>query len=119
MPIALIDRANPPEWHEGIRYRVPSATNPHETYLVDLTDYRGNGSCQCKDFDCRLRPFLSRLVEPAEAGRQMPEIRRGKDEADWLRCTHIIAARRKFTDEVLQRIAQKERTEARGERWDP
>lgn len=100
---------------DGIEYRVPSRTNPHETYLVNLTDFFGNGRCNCKDFECRRQPLLSRMVKPEEAAAQgLIKLNAGQKAEDCLRCAHIMEARRKFTDDVLHAVAEKERHEARG-----
>ena len=94
---------------------MPSRTNPHEHYLVDLTAYNGQGQCQCKHFECRLAPLLSRLVKPETAVAEgLVHLKPGQREEDALRCEHIMEARRTFTSDVLARIVERQKQEAAG-----
>ncbi len=111
-----LDKPELPTWKDGIRYTVPSRSDPHETHLVELTDYSGNGSCSCTDFDTRFRPLLSRMVTTEQAlEEKLVRLREYQRPCDALRCWHIIQGRDKFTNEVLAAIAAKERDEARGQ----
>jgi hypothetical protein len=95
-------------WFDGVRYHVPSSTRPLDNYLVELTDYAGNGSCQCEHFQTRLGPLLSRRITPHQAiDRKLVKVKKTDHPEDALRCKHIIAARRQFTDEVLAAITRK------------
>lgn len=49
-----------------------------EPYRVDLTEYWGNGKCNCKHFECRMEPEVSNNKE---------------NVGDKNRCKHIKAAR--------------------------
>lgn len=64
------------------RFHVQSRREPDRFYLVDLTDYDGNGQCACENFQIRLRPDIENAnVTP-------------------LRCHHIDAARKHFMEEA-------------------
>ncbi len=41
-------------------YLVGSRKTPDKEYLVDLTDFGGNGSCVCQDFSCRVVANMKR-----------------------------------------------------------
>lgn len=103
-----IDEPAGAEWFDGVRYHVPSASRPHVTYLVELTDYGCNGSCQCEAFQFNLGPLLARRMTPAQAIEQkLVKIKKGTPVEDALRCPHIISARRTFAQEVLVAITRK------------
>lgn len=103
-----VERLTKAEAGDGITYRIASRTNPHETYLVSLLDFGGNGSCQCTDFCTRRAPLLSRMVKPEEAiEMKRIKIKAGGDARDALRCFHIVEARRQFCDDLLKAIAEK------------
>lgn len=108
MSTQALDGPPDAQWFDGVRYHVPSSTRAHTTYLVELTDYSRNGSCQCEHFMTRLGPLLARRITPAQAiDQKLVKIKKGSHPEDALRCQHIIAARRQFTDEVLLAITRK------------
>ena len=98
-----LDFANPATRFDAVlRYHVPSRTRGHETYLVELDAYSGNGCCQCKDFVCNFEPILSRMIKSAEAiDRKLVKVRKGKRPEDALRCWHIVEARAMFADDAI------------------
>ena len=104
-----IDKPTEAENHDdAVRYRVASRSNPHESYLVDLTDYSGNGTCQCKHFQCRLEPLLARMITPEKAvADRLVTLLPKQQVEDALRCGHICEARNKFTTDVLNAINEK------------
>ena len=85
-----------------LRWHVPSHSNPHETYLVDLGSFKGNGECQCRNFETRRRPFLTRgwtWSEALEAGLpdvNVPkiELEPGQRPEDALRAIGITAPKK-------------------------
>lgn len=95
--------------YDGIlRYHVPSRSRNVPPYLVELCDYDGNGTCQCKHFTCRLEPLLRRGITPHaafEAG--LAEVPPWGTVEDCLRCFHIHAARLKFADDVINAIHER------------
>jgi hypothetical protein len=108
MSTIALDGAPDARWYDGVRYHVPSSTRPHITYLVELTDYTCNGTCQCEHFHTRLGPLLSRRITPQQAiARKLVKVKKTDHPEDALRCQHIIAARRQFTDEVISAITRK------------
>lgn len=103
-----IDEPPGAEWFDGVRYHVPSNTRPLITYLVELTDYECNGSCQCEAFQFNLAPLLARRMTPARAVEaKLVKIKKGTLIEDALRCPHIMSARRTFAQQVLEAITRK------------
>ena len=98
MSAAELDRSSGARTYDStLRWHVPSHSNPHETYLVDLASFNGNGECQCKNFETRRRPFLVRgwtAARALEAGLPDVNVRKielepGQRPEDALRCKHI------------------------------
>lgn len=98
MSAAQLDRPTCARTYDStLRWLVPSHTNPHESYLVDLGSFRGNGECQCKNFETARRPFLVRgwtAEEALESGLpdvNVPRVKLepGQRPEDALRCKHI------------------------------
>ena len=54
---------------EVLRFRVSSRQPSVPPYLVDLGAYKGNGQCDCKDFQCRHQPKLERGAAPHPSRR--------------------------------------------------
>lgn len=59
-------------------------------HLVDLTAYRGSGSCECEDFVCR----------------HEPELQRGHPPGADVRCKHIEEAREHLLDAVIRQLSK-------------
>lgn len=70
--------------------QVASRSRPSLKHQVVLDAYRGNGSCECEHFVCRLEPRLQK----------------GELPSDVLRCSHIAEARAHLLDEVIRKIAK-------------
>ena len=64
--------------YEPYRFYVASDSNPEVSYLVDLEEYAGNGSCTCQHFMMKMAHRLENSEHPAK-----PEE---------LKCKHIIRA---------------------------
>ena len=113
MSVMALDEADPAvPFDAPLRFHVRSRTRAHDTYLVDLAEYQGNGTCQCEDFVMRLEPLLRRGITPAQAVagklvRLTNKQGEQKDPADGLRCWHICLARRQFTDDVIAAMGKK------------
>jgi hypothetical protein len=87
-----IDGCNP------LRFIASSRTRETK-HLVDLGGWSGNGSCSCEHFEFRLLPKLrERRLLKGSAGVRTAE--------NSTRCSHILAARRSFTDSMIARISQ-------------
>ena len=114
MSTQALDQADPAvPFDAPLRYHVKSRTAPHDTYLVGLSEYDGNGICQCIDFQVRFEPLLRRGITPEQAlVEKLVKLRNSKgetkDPADALRCWHICWARRQFIDDVIAAMAKKE-----------
>jgi len=81
----------------------------HDTFLVELDSYGGNGECQCEDFTMRMEPLLRRGITAEQALTQkLIRLREGQEPEDALRCWHIRHARSQFCDDVIAAMAQKE-----------
>jgi hypothetical protein len=61
---------------EAWRFHVRSRRGDQPPHLVDLSEYDGNGKCNCDHFAFRFSPALERGIND-----------------DWLRCYHILRAR--------------------------
>ncbi len=87
-------------YDSALRWLVPSESDPHAAYLIDFGSFRGNGECQCKNFECARRPFLTRGKSPAWAVENDLEdvkvdrirLKPGQRVEDALRCKHIMTA---------------------------
>ena len=66
-------------------WQVASFSHPGDHYLVDLSHFRGNGECMCRDFVCTKGDKLKAGAFPGPK----------------YRCVHIEAARSVFMDHVL------------------
>lgn len=77
---------------EVLRYRVRSESKPAHSYIVDLSENQGSGSCFCTDYQTRRVPAI-------KAG--MPAFSRE------VSCKHIIAARTYFTQTTLKEMARR------------
>lgn len=101
---------DPPEpaepFDDALRWIIPSRTNPHESYVVELDSYAGNGECQCKWFETQFRPLLSRRVTPADAVQAgMVRLKKGEAVEDALRCWHIKEAQKRFACAMVGALA--------------
>lgn len=89
-----IDPQLPAELYDtALRFLVPSESDPHVKYLVELDSYGGNGMCNCQHFQMRLEP----------------ELRRGNPEKKILRCKHIGNARDELATVVIRSLVAAER----------
>lgn len=93
-----IDEAAPAEaFDDVLRWIIPSDSDPHVSYVVELDSYQKNGECQCMWFETQFRPLLSRMVTPEEAvARGAVKLKKGQRVEDALRCKHILDAQKRF-----------------------
>ena len=98
----------------NLRYFVPSNTEPTKPpYLVELDAYNGNGCCDCKHFQMRLEPLLTRRVSPEAAVRdKLVELRANWFIPDALRCIHILTARGQFLDDLMSELLKQRKQTA-------
>jgi hypothetical protein len=73
-----------------LRYMVDSTSKKDVQYAVELELYDGNGGCTCPHFSFRLEPYLRKGVRVSD---------------DRLRCLHILEARRRLVDDVIEKVA--------------
>lgn len=94
------------EFDGPLRYNVNSFHNVNDPpYLVQLDDYSGNGSCQCRHFAMRCEPLLRRRISPEDAvASGQIKLKENRHVEDALRCEHLITARNQFCDDVIARI---------------
>ena len=82
---------------------IPSRTDPHVTYKVELDSYSGNGECPCDDFAMRFQKLLCRRITPQQALDQgLVKLRPKQHPEDALRCWHIVDARRRLNDHLIE-----------------
>lgn len=99
-----------------LRWLVPSESDPHEAYLVDLGSFKGNGECQCVNFEVARRPFLVRGKSPEWAvendlpGTKVKRIKlkAGERVSDALRCKHIRDAHYEYSETNIRAEAAAE-----------
>ena len=71
-----------------LEFHFEASDRKDETYLVDLSYYKGSGACWCEHFRFRIEPKLkSGEIMPHEEGSQ---------------CKHIRQARSILADKVIQ-----------------
>ena len=93
-----------------LRFLVPSESDPHVSYVVELDSYSGNGECTCTHFECRLRPLLAQQVTADQAvNRRLVKLKPGQRDSDALRCKHIIDARDQLATATIRAISHAEK----------
>lgn len=84
-------------YDDALRWTIPSRTNPHETYLVELNNAPGYDVCQCMHFVGKLQPLLARGVSPEEAvASGVVKIKKHERISDALKCWHIREAEYRY-----------------------
>jgi len=78
---------------EAANYLVESERLPGQWHKVDLLAFETFGECSCEHFTIRLLPLLRSDRRPINGP-----------------CKHINAARHAFTEDVLRRMLELERT---------
>lgn len=109
--MAALEQMDPAVFYDHtLRFTVPSRSDPHAVYVVQLDSYSGNGECTCMDFETRKRPLLARRVTPEQAYQQkQAKIGPTGRISDCLRCGHIIDARDQLATAVIKTIAHVEK----------
>lgn len=77
-------------------------------YLVDISEFGGNGECACQHFDFRLRPEAAERVKAWNGQGPIPIALRKEILENPLRCHHIEMARQFFADVLIQELTQKQ-----------
>lgn len=109
--MAAIEQMNPGVFYDHtLRFSVPSRSDPHVVYMVELDSYSGNGRCDCMDFVTRKEPLLARRVTPEQAYQsKRAKIGPTGRISDCLRCAHIIEGRDQLATAVIKTIATVEK----------
>lgn len=97
--------ALPTPYDEALRFLVPSRTDPHTKYAVELDSYTCNGECVCDDFRFSMEPKLVRGYSGTRAFTEgLVKLRpfQRDDPRNALRCYHIMQARDMFADHAIQ-----------------
>lgn len=105
--MSMIDTPSPAElYDDATRWVIPSRSDPHVTYVCELKDYGGNGSCACEDFSCRFAKLLAQGITPEEALiRKLVKLRPGYRRSDALRCFHLVEAHERFNQQAIRGFA--------------
>lgn len=109
--MAALEQMDPGVFYDHtLRFKVPSRSDPHAVYMVELDSYSGNGRCDCMDFVTRKEPLLARRVTPEEAlQRKLVKPSPTGRISDCLRCGHIIDARDQLATAVIKTISHIEK----------
>lgn len=92
-----------------LRYWVPSFTTPGKEYLVQFDSLKGNGECQCKWFETKLRPLLEAGVTAADAvAHDMVHLHEKQRPEDALRCRHIVDGMLTLAEDFTRAVAASE-----------
>jgi hypothetical protein len=113
-----IDDPAPAEpYDDALRWIIPSDSNPHESYVVELDSYKGNGECQCKWFECRMRPLLARGLTPEIAVAEgLIKLKADQRVEDALRCKHILDAQKRFACAMVGALSNVRKEHAKAAR---
>lgn len=110
-----IDPQLPAELYDtALRFLVPSESDPHVKYLVELDSFSGNGECDCPAFNFprkgtqfSKRDLCARRVTPEAAVAagwvKLPDSGRMSDA---LRCKHIVSGRDEIATVTINFIAK-------------
>jgi hypothetical protein len=103
------------QFDSALRYHVNSRKKAKVTYLIELDAYNFNGICQCEDFVFNKEKHLRRGITPEQAVMQglvkIEKDKKGefkKPIEDALRCVHIIAADRQFSEDWKRIVKEAE-----------
>lgn len=93
-----LDEPAPAESYDNaLRWIIPSRTDPHESYVVELNDAPGYDVCQCKWFVTTLGPLLKLGYTPERAvAENLVKLKKGERVEDALKCFHIRDANYRF-----------------------
>lgn len=114
MTTTQLDPAAPAEvYDEALRWLIPSRSNPHETYLVELCALPGYDVCQCLHFATKLGPLLARGITPERAVADgLVKIKKWERAEQALQCYHIREANYRF-GETCKRLMCARKKESR------
>lgn len=110
-----IDPQLPAELYDtALRFLVPSESDPHVNYLVELDSFGGNGECDCPAFNFprhgekfSRRELCARRVTPEQAIAAgwvtMPKSGR---MADALRCKHLVSGRDEIATVAIRALSK-------------
>lgn len=113
--MAAIDQQDPAEIYDtALRFLVPSETDPHVKYLVELDSFSGNGECDCPSFNFprhgqpySRREMCARRVTPEQAiASGWATVPKSGRVADALRCKHIVAGRDEIATVLIAFLAK-------------
>lgn len=85
---------------EPMRYRVESWEDPRLFHVVDLSEFGGNGECDCRDFR-----ILCTDNFRTNGGKWVHYGFPGQPDPSRTQCRHIYCARLRYTDTSLRGIA--------------
>ena len=105
MTTRLDDTAPAVLYDDSLRWIIPSDSDPHASYVVELHSPPGYSVCQCPHFQCRLEPLLARGMTPAEAvARGLVKPAHKQRTEDALKCKHILDAEKRLALAVIRSL---------------
>ena len=99
-------------YDDALRWLIPSRTNPHESYVVELNDAPGYDVCQCMWFATTLGPLLARGITPQQAVAEgLVKLKKGERVEDALKCWHIREATYRYAMTCKKLMCRRQRQE--------
>lgn len=103
-----------------LRWKIPSRTDPHENYVVELNEAPGYDVCQCKWFVTTLGPLLKLGYTPERAlAEGLVKIKKCERVSDALRCFHVREARDQFAAACVRVMSKMKRKQEKAFRHAP
>lgn len=100
-----IDDPAPAEpYDDALRWKIPSRSDPHVEYVVELNASPGYSICSCTDFEIYFLPLLKRGVSPVSALRAGLVKKRDyhDTEDDVLKCWHVVQAEKSLAKATIR-----------------
>jgi hypothetical protein len=116
MTTRLEDTAPAKLYDNALRWEIPSDSDPHAVYVVELHGAPGFSVYTCKHFECRLGPLLARGVSPEQALAEglVKLCYPGQRDEDALKCKHVLDAEKRFALAAIASLSRaQEITEGR------
>ena len=99
-----IDDSEPAQPYDcALRWLIPSRSDPHVSYVVELDEPPGYSVCQCDDYAIRFGPLLAKGISPKQALQRGLVKQRCWQQADEvLKCWHILDAEKRLARSTIR-----------------